>query len=67
MLARTHTPFAPSVVVRADDKRAARLSLIRDLLARFESEGKDRALDLPDPNVVFLYDRAAVTQRLIAA
>lgn len=67
MLARTHTPFAPWIVVRADDKPATRLNVIRDLLSRFEFDGKDRALDLPDPNVVFLYDRAAVTKRLIAA
>lgn len=67
MLARTHTPFAPWVVARADDKRATRLNIIRDLLARFEFDGKDRALDLPDPNGVFLYDPAALAAGLIAA
>ena len=66
MLARTHTPFAPWTVVRADDKSAARLNVIRDLLTRFDFDGKDRARDLPDPNVVFLYDKAAVTNGLIA-
>ena len=67
MLARTHTPFAPWTLVRADDKGTTRLNVIRDLLSRFEFDGKDRALDLPDPNVVFLYDPAAVAQKLIAA
>jgi len=67
MLARTHTPFAPWVVVRADDKPATRRNVISDLLSRFEFEAKNRALDMPNPNVVFLYDQAAVTQRLIAA
>ncbi|MFG1288956.1 MULTISPECIES: polyphosphate kinase 2 [Xanthobacteraceae] len=66
MLARTHTPFAPWTVVRADDKPSARLNVIRDLLTRFDFEGKDRAHDLPDPNIVFLYDKAAITNGLIA-
>ncbi|WP_371349171.1 polyphosphate kinase 2 [Ancylobacter sp. IITR112] len=66
MLARTHTPFAPWTVVRADEKSVARLNVIRDLLTRFDFDGKDRARDLPDPNVVFLYDKAAVTNGLIA-
>lgn len=66
MLARTHTPFAPWVVVRADDKRVTRLNVIRDLLSRFEFEAKDRALDPPDPSVTFLYGQAAVEAGLIA-
>jgi len=66
MLARTHTPFAPWTVVRADDKSEARLNVIRDLLTRFDFDGKDRARDLPDPNLVFLYDKAAVTNGLVA-
>ena len=66
MLARTHTPFAPWTVVRADDKTEARLNVIRDLLTRFEFGGKDRARDLADPNVVFPYDKAALTNGQIA-
>jgi hypothetical protein len=66
MLARTHTPFAPWTVVRADDKSEARLNVIRDFLTRFDFDGKDRARDLPDPNLVFLYDKAAVTNGLIS-
>lgn len=66
MLARTHTPFAPWTVVHADDKSEARLNVIRDLLTRFEFGGKDRARDLPDPNVVFPYDKAALTNGQIA-
>jgi polyphosphate kinase 2 (PPK2 family) len=56
MQARTHTPFAPWIVVRADDKSEARLNVIRELLMRFDFGGKDRARDLPDPSVVFPYD-----------
>ena len=54
MLARTHSVFAPWAVVRADDKPAARLAIIADIIARL---GKaDQAAILPDPKVVFLYD-----------
>jgi polyphosphate kinase 2 len=56
MFARTHTIFAPWTIVRADDKPVARINLIRDLLTRFEFEGKTRKADLPDPDVVFTYD-----------
>ena len=65
MLARTHTPFAPWIVVRADNKKETHLNVIRDLLSRFEFEGKHTARDLPDPNITFLYDKAAFVNGLI--
>lgn len=65
MLARTHSIAAAWTVVRADDKRHARLSLIRDLLTRLGEEGED-SYGLPDPNTAFLYDVAAREQGLIA-
>jgi polyphosphate kinase 2 (PPK2 family) len=37
MVARTSTPLAPWVVVPADDKRHARLTVLRELAARIES------------------------------
>jgi len=65
MLARTHSVAAPWIVVRADHKRRARISLIRDLLTRLgEAEGKNAGL--PDPNTTFLYDIEAREQCLIA-
>lgn len=67
MLARTHGVFAPWIVVRADDKKAARLNVIRDLLTRFEFGGKNRQADLPDPNAVFPYNEANLEAGLIAA
>ena len=66
MLSRTHAPFAPWVVVRADDKDAARLNVIRDLLSRFDFDSKHRQRDLPDPNITFPYDKAALSSGLIA-
>lgn len=66
MLARTHTITAPWTIVRADDKRLARINLIRDLLTRLDFEGKDRKTDLPDPDLVFGFHEQAITDRLIA-
>jgi polyphosphate kinase 2 len=66
MLARTHSPFAPWIVARADDKHELRLNVIRDLLSRFDFGSKHRERDLPDPNITFPYDMAAVSSGLIA-
>ena len=59
MLARTHSVFAPWIVVRADDKPAARLAIIADLIARLGGRDVDSGAALPDPSLVFLYDAAA--------
>ena len=36
MLMKTHGVYAPWIVVRADDKRSARLNVIRDIISRCE-------------------------------
>ncbi|HEV3178892.1 MAG TPA: polyphosphate kinase 2 [Steroidobacteraceae bacterium] len=51
MLRRTHQPEAPWIVVRADDKRQARLNVIRDMLARIPAPHVKRTLARPDPRV----------------
>ena len=56
MLARTHTPAAPWTVVRADDKRLARLNVIKDMLTRLHYMPKDERLIRADPRIVFGYD-----------
>ncbi len=56
MLARTHSPMAPWTLVRANDKRLARLNIIKDLLGRLHYTGKDERLIRPDPQIVFSYD-----------
>jgi polyphosphate kinase 2 len=60
MLDRTHNPISPWTVVRADEKRAARLNLIKDLLSRLHYAGKDATALVVDPTIVFQYDRACV-------
>ncbi|MBB4277074.1 polyphosphate kinase 2 [Rhizobium mongolense] len=41
MLKETHTEFAPWTVIRANDKRRARLNLIRHMLKKMDYDGKD--------------------------
>jgi len=58
MLERTHSLFAPWTVVRADDKHAARLGIMADIIARLAArDGDDGAGDLAtDAKVVRRYD-----------
>ncbi len=60
MLARTHTAFAPWTIVRTDDKRTARINLIKDLLAGIDYKGKDERMLLPNPDVAFTYSEASL-------
>ena len=56
MLARSHNPIAPWILVRANDKHLARLNIIKDLLGRLHYSGKDKRLIRQDPQIVFPYD-----------
>ncbi|MBW9051871.1 polyphosphate kinase 2 [Rhizobium mesosinicum] len=42
MLKETHTEFAPWTVIRANDKRRARINLIRHMLDTIDYDGKDK-------------------------
>ncbi len=53
MFARTDTDFAPWLVVLSNDKRRARLNVIRAVLHGLDYDGKDREVaDAPDPKIV---------------
>jgi polyphosphate kinase 2 len=52
MLRRTHHSEAPWTVVRTDNKKHARLNLIRDLLGRLHYPGKNEAALTVDPAIV---------------
>jgi polyphosphate kinase len=53
MIEATHTAQAPWTVVRANDKRRARIEIIRHVLMRLPYAGRDEAaLGAPDPNIV---------------
>ena len=56
MFRRTHRPYSPWTVVRADNKRLARIEIIRHLLTRTEYEDKSRSVGPVDPSIVFTYD-----------
>lgn len=66
MFRRTHRPVAPWTIVAGDDKRLARIHLIRDLLRRVEYEGKSSAIGKVDPAIVFNYDEVHLHNGRIA-
>jgi polyphosphate kinase 2 len=53
MFERTHTPHAPWIVVRGNDKRRCRLEVIRRILRTLPYEGRDMAaIGKPDGKVI---------------
>ena len=66
MLLRTHTALAPWHIVRADDKRLARLNLMRDILSRLHYAGKKNKLVQPDLNVVFEFTPECIAAKRLA-
>lgn len=51
-LARSHTAAAPWTVIRSDDKRRARLAVVRAILQGLDYDGKNEALvGQPDPAI----------------
>lgn len=61
MFSKTHTSFSPWIIVKANNKRKARLESIRYVLSTLEYEGKENAgVSLfPDPNVITRFHRSA--------
>ena len=61
MFSKTHTSYSPWIIVRANDKKVARLECIRYVLSQFNYDGKDEALTtlLPDPNIIMRYHRSS--------
>ena len=60
MFSKTHTAYCPWIIVRANNKKIARLESIRYVLANFDYEGKDKAgtTIYPDPNIVVRFHRS---------
>jgi polyphosphate kinase 2 len=61
MLSKTHTSFCPWIIVKANDKHAARLESIRYVLNLLPYQGKEQAhVNIcHDPNIVARYYRNA--------
>jgi polyphosphate kinase 2 len=66
MFKRTHMAHSPWHIVRANDKHAARLNLIRHLLAQLHYRGKNRELLAFDPDLVFAFDEERLRDGSIA-
>ena len=60
MFSRTHTSYSPWIIVKANDKKQARLESIRYVLSLFEYPEKDKAdtTVLPDPNLISRFHRS---------
>ncbi|MBP0624972.1 polyphosphate kinase 2 [Cupriavidus consociatus] len=65
MLARTNHVVSWNIV-RADDKRVARLNVIKDLLTRLHYADKDTKLIRPNSDIVFPYSEAHLLSGAIA-
>ncbi|HKJ07405.1 MAG TPA: polyphosphate kinase 2 [Flavobacteriaceae bacterium] len=61
MFSRTHTSYSPWIIVKANDKKIARLECIRHVLSQFDYDGKSNAktIILPDPNIIMRYYRSS--------
>ncbi|MCP2144899.1 polyphosphate kinase 2 [Bradyrhizobium elkanii] len=66
MLAATSSRESPWIVVRADDKRATRLNVIRDLISRLACPETDKHLASPDRSIVFPHDAAHAGRQQLA-
>jgi polyphosphate kinase 2 len=62
MFSRTHTSFSPWTIVKANNKRRARLESIRYVLALVDYPGKEQSKIslIPDPNIVTRFHRSAL-------
>jgi polyphosphate kinase 2 len=60
MFSRTHTTFSPWIIVKANNKKRARLESMRYVLSRLDYEGKQETdTDLhPDPDIVRRFHRS---------
>ena len=62
MFSKTHTTFSPWIIVKANDKQAARLESLRHVLNLLAYKGKDEAQIrlTPEPNVMTRFHRKMV-------
>ncbi len=60
MFLKTHTEYAPWMIIKTNIKRVARLESIRYVLSVFDYDGKDKGdpFLFPDPNIVHRYNRS---------
>jgi polyphosphate kinase 2 len=61
MLTRTHTPEAPWTIVHTDKKKKARINIIRHLLRTLAPKPVAKKVNATDPDVLFPFETAALT------
>jgi hypothetical protein len=66
MLLRTDTPLAPWHVVRADEKKQARLASMQHVLERIAPPELLQAVGRPDPDVLFPFTADAIQDGRLA-
>jgi polyphosphate kinase len=67
MLAKTSSSASPWTVVSANDKKIARLNLVRDLLSRVDYKDKGKAVKpVPDRAIVFPFNTGVLRQGKLA-
>ncbi len=60
MFYKTHSSYSPWIIVKADDKKSARLATVRFVLDNIDYEGKGTKTNVslhPDPNIVQRFHR----------
>jgi polyphosphate kinase 2 len=67
MLRMSDSVHAPWMVVRADDKKSARLAIINDLIGRVDYKAADRSFQYTDPPIISRFDEACLTNGILAA
>jgi polyphosphate kinase 2 len=66
MLTRTHTPVAPWICVRSDNKKQARLNIMRHLLCALAGPDLAKKTPKPDADILFPFDAEALTDGRLA-
>jgi polyphosphate kinase len=66
MLIRTHSPVAPWICVRSDNKKAARLNVMRHLLHTLAGAGLAKKTPQPDKDVLFAFEADALSDERLA-
>jgi polyphosphate kinase 2 (PPK2 family) len=66
MFERTHHASGPWTIIRADNKRVARINLIKHMLLHIGYKGKDKKLVIPDPNISFEFEESCLHNGMIA-
>jgi polyphosphate kinase 2 len=67
MLVRTHTDLAPWWCVHTDHKKEARLNVMRHLVRSIASDSIAKAVQAPDPDILFPFETKALTDGRLAA